>query len=181
MLEWVLRIADRVDALAKGDPEYRELARQRIDLEPNYEALLDRLAPEDRELLLDDALDADDFDDSDLDELLHFSINASDLDDDDDPEDFTAFSDKAPSDKEAGAAAAGGPSGNAEETSGSGAAEETAASLAPETEEPAVSGETAPGGTAADGKTPEDEALTGAETASSGPEDGGADEKERLS
>ena len=53
MLEWVLRIADRVDAVAKGDPEYRELARQRIDLEPNYEALLDRLAPEDRELLLE--------------------------------------------------------------------------------------------------------------------------------
>ena len=149
-----------------------------IDLTDGDEETDDGL---DRELLLDDALDADDFDDSDLDELLHLSINASDLDDDDDPEDFTAFSDKAPSDKEAGAAADGGPSGNAEETSGSGAAEETAASLAPETEEPAVSGETAPGGTAADGKTPEDEALTGAETASSGPEDGGADEKERLS
>ncbi len=53
MLEWVLRIADQVDALAKADPEYRELARQRLELEPEYEALLDRMPPEDRELLLD--------------------------------------------------------------------------------------------------------------------------------
>ncbi len=53
MLEWVLRIADRVDALGKADPVYRELARQRIDLEPEYEALLERMTPEDRELLLE--------------------------------------------------------------------------------------------------------------------------------
>ena len=52
MLHWVNRIADRVDALAKGDAEYRELDRQRKALEPGYEALLSRLSPEDRELLL---------------------------------------------------------------------------------------------------------------------------------
>ena len=52
MLEWVLRIADRVDALAKADPEYQELAQQRKALEPKFEALLDRMAPADRELLL---------------------------------------------------------------------------------------------------------------------------------
>lgn len=53
MLQWVLRIADRVDILAKADPEYQKLAQQRLDLEPEYEALLKRLAPEDRELLLE--------------------------------------------------------------------------------------------------------------------------------
>lgn len=53
MLEWVLRIADRVDTLAKADPEYQELARQRLELEPEYEALLERMTPGDRELLLD--------------------------------------------------------------------------------------------------------------------------------
>jgi len=53
MLEWVMRIADRVDALAKADPEYRELAQQRIDLEPRYEAMLQRMNPKDRELLLE--------------------------------------------------------------------------------------------------------------------------------
>ena len=30
MLHWVNRIADRVDALAKADPDFRELDRQRI-------------------------------------------------------------------------------------------------------------------------------------------------------
>ena len=53
MLEWVYRIADRVDALARVDPEYRELAAQRRNLEGSYCALLDRLSGEDRELLLE--------------------------------------------------------------------------------------------------------------------------------
>lgn len=53
MLEWVYRIADRVDALARVDPEYRELAAQRRNLEGAYCALLDGLSEEDRELLLE--------------------------------------------------------------------------------------------------------------------------------
>lgn len=53
MLEWVYRIADRVDGLAKEDPEYRELARQRESLEGDFDALLDRLSEKDRELLLE--------------------------------------------------------------------------------------------------------------------------------
>ena len=53
MMEWVLRIADRVDQLAKADPEYQELAKRQTELMPDYEALLERLSPEDRELLLD--------------------------------------------------------------------------------------------------------------------------------
>ena len=53
MLEWVMRAADRVDALVKTDPEYQELAKQRKALEPDYEALLARLSEKDRELLLE--------------------------------------------------------------------------------------------------------------------------------
>ena len=52
MLQWVLRIADRVDEMVKADPEYQTLDQQRKALEPEYEALLDRMTPEDRELLL---------------------------------------------------------------------------------------------------------------------------------
>ncbi len=52
MLEWVLGIADRVDEMVKTDPEYQTLAQQRKALEPEYEALLERMPPEDRELLL---------------------------------------------------------------------------------------------------------------------------------
>ena len=53
MLEWVYRAAQRVDALARTDPEYQELAKQRLYLEDAYTALLDRLDEEDRELLLE--------------------------------------------------------------------------------------------------------------------------------
>ena len=53
MLEWVMRAADRVDALVKADPEYQELDKQRKALETDYEALLARLSEKDRELLLE--------------------------------------------------------------------------------------------------------------------------------
>ena len=53
VLEWVYRIADRVDALAAKDVEYRELEQQRKALERAYEGLLARLSEEDRELLLE--------------------------------------------------------------------------------------------------------------------------------
>ena len=53
MLKWVLHVADRVDLLAKADPEYRELSRQRLKLEPEYESLLERMSSADRELLLE--------------------------------------------------------------------------------------------------------------------------------
>ena len=53
MLHWVYRIADRVDDMAKIDPEYRELDRQRKELEVAYMELLERLSEEDRELFLE--------------------------------------------------------------------------------------------------------------------------------
>ena len=53
MLEWVYRAADAVDHIAKHDPEYRELAQRQRELAGDYEALLARLTPADRELLLE--------------------------------------------------------------------------------------------------------------------------------
>ena len=53
MLEWVYRAADAVDALAKTDPEYQELAARQRELVHEYEALLARLGDEDRELILE--------------------------------------------------------------------------------------------------------------------------------
>ena len=53
MLEWVYRVVDQVDALAKRDPEYQELAQQRLELEEAYNALLEKLSAENRELLLE--------------------------------------------------------------------------------------------------------------------------------
>ena len=53
MLEWVYRAADAVDRVAKHDPEYQELARQQRELVKDYEALLARLTPDDREMLLE--------------------------------------------------------------------------------------------------------------------------------
>lgn len=53
MPEWVYRAADEVDRIAKTDPEYRELARKQRELVGEYEALLARLSPEDKELLLE--------------------------------------------------------------------------------------------------------------------------------
>lgn len=53
MLEWVYRAADAVDALAKRDPEYQELAARQRELVHEYEALLARLSEEDRELILE--------------------------------------------------------------------------------------------------------------------------------
>lgn len=53
MLEWVYRAADAVDRQAKKDPEYQELARRQRELVSEYEALIRRLSPKDRELLLE--------------------------------------------------------------------------------------------------------------------------------
>ena len=53
MMEWVLRIADRVDQAARVDPEYRELAQRQRELLPEFEALLERMDHQDRELLLE--------------------------------------------------------------------------------------------------------------------------------
>ena len=53
MLEWVMRVADRVDELVKADPEYQSFAKQRKELEPYYEAILARMNEVDRELLLE--------------------------------------------------------------------------------------------------------------------------------
>lgn len=53
MLEWALKAADRVEAEAKKDPEYRELADRQAALVHEFDALLERLSPDDRELLLE--------------------------------------------------------------------------------------------------------------------------------
>lgn len=53
MLEWVYHTVDRVEAEAKADPEYRELAARQAALAPAYESLLARLSRDDRELLLE--------------------------------------------------------------------------------------------------------------------------------
>ena len=37
MLEWVLRVVDRVDALAATDPEYRELLLEYMDIVGNMQ------------------------------------------------------------------------------------------------------------------------------------------------
>lgn len=53
MLEWVTFAADRVDALAGSDPEYRELAARQKALVDAFEALLSAMKEDDRELILD--------------------------------------------------------------------------------------------------------------------------------
>ena len=52
-MKWVFRVAERVDALAKADPEYCELAQQQALLVSAFESLVERMNPVDRELLLD--------------------------------------------------------------------------------------------------------------------------------
>jgi hypothetical protein len=53
MLEWVWRASEQVQQLANNDPEYQQLARRRMELEPGFQTLLDKLTEEDREALLD--------------------------------------------------------------------------------------------------------------------------------
>lgn len=53
MLEWVYWAADRVDELAKSDPDFRDFAEQQERLAPAFEALAAGLTDTDRELLLD--------------------------------------------------------------------------------------------------------------------------------
>lgn len=53
MLEWVWRVSEQVQQLAKTDPEYRELTRKRAELDDAFSNLLSRLTEEDRELLLE--------------------------------------------------------------------------------------------------------------------------------
>ena len=53
MLEWVYRAAVAVDRQAKSDPVYQELAQRHRELVGDYEAFLERLSPEDRELVLE--------------------------------------------------------------------------------------------------------------------------------
>lgn len=53
MLEWVFHAAEQVAASAESDPEFQDLARQQAELAPQYESLLERLSPRDRELILE--------------------------------------------------------------------------------------------------------------------------------
>ena len=51
MLEWVFRVADRVESEARLDPDYIEWANKQACLVESYESLLSRLDPVDRELI----------------------------------------------------------------------------------------------------------------------------------
>ena len=53
MIEWVTGVVDRVEAEARQDTEYRNLMEHQVELVPAFEALLDRLSEEDRELILE--------------------------------------------------------------------------------------------------------------------------------
>ena len=53
ILEWVYWAADRVDELARSDPEYREFARRQAELADAFEAFLDTLDENSRERILD--------------------------------------------------------------------------------------------------------------------------------
>lgn len=53
MLEWVNSVVDRVEAEAKRDPDYLEWVGRQSELVEAYDALLERLEPGDRELILD--------------------------------------------------------------------------------------------------------------------------------
>ena len=52
VLEWVLGVAEQIEAQAKCDPDYMEWADQQTRLADAYENLLSRLDPTDRELIL---------------------------------------------------------------------------------------------------------------------------------
>ena len=53
MLEWVWRASEQVQRLADMDSEYQELSHKRAELDEAFSALLSRLSPEDRDLLLE--------------------------------------------------------------------------------------------------------------------------------
>lgn len=53
MRQWVTQAVDRVEAEARLDPEYRALFRRQQELAPAFDALMEHMAEEDRELILE--------------------------------------------------------------------------------------------------------------------------------
>ena len=53
MIEWVMGVVDRIEEQARRDPEYRELMEHQVELVPAFDALLQRLSEDDRELILE--------------------------------------------------------------------------------------------------------------------------------
>ena len=53
MIEWVMGVVDRIEEEARRDLEYRELTEHQVELVPAFDALLQRLSEDDRELILE--------------------------------------------------------------------------------------------------------------------------------
>ena len=53
MIEWVMGVVDRIEEEARRDPEYREFMEHQVELVPAFDALLQRLSEDDRELILE--------------------------------------------------------------------------------------------------------------------------------
>ena len=53
MIEWVMGVVDRIEEEARRDLEYRELMAHQVELVPAFDALLQRLSEDDRELILE--------------------------------------------------------------------------------------------------------------------------------
>ena len=53
MIEWVMGVVDRIEEEARRDPEYREFMEHQEELVPAFDALLQRLSEDDRELILE--------------------------------------------------------------------------------------------------------------------------------
>ena len=56
MLAWVYGVAEKIEEEARRDAEYCTLARRQAELAPQYEAMLARMDPQERETLLDHIL-----------------------------------------------------------------------------------------------------------------------------
>ena len=56
MIEWVMGVVDRIEEEARRDPEYREFMEHQVELVPAFDALLQRLSGDDRELILESGI-----------------------------------------------------------------------------------------------------------------------------
>ena len=56
MLAWVYGMAEKIEEEARRDAEYCALARRQAELAPQYEEILARMDPQERETLLDHIL-----------------------------------------------------------------------------------------------------------------------------
>ena len=56
MLAWVYGVAEKIEEEAQRDADYCTLARRQAELAPQYEEILARMDPQERETLLDHIL-----------------------------------------------------------------------------------------------------------------------------